>query len=292
MHAQTRVRFDGLGEMKFALRASSRGRFWSGFEAATYDISRGVAERPPATAYVIVMHLSAPVSGTCRCEGPLMDRVMGPGDIDIVPFGCAAAWRDDAPGSVLNVRLSPALVRSTAQAMQHVNPDAPYVLPRLHLKDTKLSHLGWAIVAELEGGERDRLFADGVGSAMVAHLLTCYSTARPLNFPGRLSRRQLQGVIDYIEGNLAEDLSLAELAGVAGISVSHFKALFRQTVGVPVHQYVIRQRVDFAVKLLSRGEVRLCEIAQLAGFADQSHMTRCLRRTLGLTPAALVRQYR
>jgi AraC family transcriptional regulator len=279
--------------MKFALRASSAGRFWTGFEAATYDISSGIAERPPATNYVMVMHASSPVTGTAKCEGPILYRIMRPGDIDIVPLGSAAAWRDDGPGRVLNVRLSPTLLRSTAEAMRHVNPDALSILPQLHLKDPILEHLGWALFTELEeGNQRDRLFADSIGTAIASRLLTRFSTARMVNAPSGLSRRQLQRVIDYINENLSENLSLAELAMVAGVSVSHFKALFRRTVGVPVHQYVIRQRIDFAVRSLSRHEARLSEVAQRAGFADQSHMTRCMRRTIGVTPAALVRQYR
>jgi AraC family transcriptional regulator len=293
MRAYSGANFGRLGEMKFSLRASSNGRFWNGFEAATYDISPGFADRPPATNYVLVMHLSTPVSGTARCEGPTLFRLMRPGDIDIVPLGCAATWRDDAPGSVLNVRLSPTLIRSTAQTMNRVNPDALCISPQLHLKDRKLEHLGWALVAELEEGDpHDRLLADSIGTALAAHLLTRFSSARASNAPQGLSRRQLQSVIDYINENLSEDLSLAELAVVAGVSVSHFKALFRHSVGVPVHQYVIRQRIDFAMRLLARSDARLCEIAQQAGFADQSHMTRSMRRTIGITPAALLRQYR
>lgn len=279
--------------MKFALRASSAGRFWTGFEAATYDITSGVAERAPAINYVMVMHASSPVPGTAKCEGPILYRIMRPGDIDIVPLGCAAAWRDDGPGRVLNVRLSPSLLRSTAEGMKYINPDAFHIVPQLHLKDPILEHLGWALFTELEeGNQRDRLFADSIGTALASRLLTRFATAQTISRAPGLSRRQLQRVIDYIAENLSDNLSLAELALVAGVSVSHFKALFRRSVGAPVHQYVIRQRVDFAVRLLSRQEARLSEVAQHAGFADQSHMTRCMRRTIGVTPAALMRQYR
>jgi hypothetical protein len=86
----THVRVGELGQMRFSLRASSSGRFWNGFEAATCDISAGYQERPAATNFSIVMHLSSPVTGTARCEGPTVFRIMRPGDIDIVPFGCAA----------------------------------------------------------------------------------------------------------------------------------------------------------------------------------------------------------
>ena len=67
-----------------------------------------------------------------------------------------------------------------------------------------------------------------------------------------------------------------ELAAIAGVSPSHFKTLFKQSVGMPVHQYVIRRRVEYAVELQ-------------AGFANQSHLARCMRATLGVTPGTLRR---
>src|SRR5215472_11228043 len=94
-----------LAEMQFALRASSNNRLWSGLEAATYDLSAGIAERGPAATHILVMHLSAPVAGTAKCDGPIQVRTMCPSDMDLVPYGYAAAWLDRAPGRVLNVRL-------------------------------------------------------------------------------------------------------------------------------------------------------------------------------------------
>jgi len=74
---------------------------------------------------------------------------------------------------------------------------------------------------------------------------------------------------------------------VAGVSPSHFKTLFKRSVGMPVHQYVIRTRVDYATELLQRGEGPLADIALQAGFANQSHLARCMRRIAGVTPGQL-----
>ena len=76
------------------------------------------------------------------------------------------------------------------------------------------------------------------------------------------------------------------------MSASNFKTLFKRTTGLPVHQYVIRQRVDRAVDLISRGRLRLSVAALKAGFADQSHMARCMRRVMGVTPTEVVRDSR
>jgi AraC family transcriptional regulator len=98
---------------------------------------------------------------------------------------------------------------------------------------------------------------------------------------------RLRHVIDYIEAHLDQDLTLAELAAVAGFSLSHFKPLFRQAVGMPVHRYVLERRIERARMLLAGSDKSMTEIAIEAGFAHSSHMARCLRRVLGLSPSQI-----
>jgi len=72
---------------------------------------------------------------------------------------------------------------------------------------------------------------------------------------------------------------------VAGFSLSHFKPLFRQATGTPVHRFVLERRVERARTRLLEGGRSMTEIALEAGFAHPSHMARCMRRVLGLSPA-------
>jgi AraC family transcriptional regulator len=104
-----------------------------------------------------------------------------------------------------------------------------------------------------------------------------------------LSSSQLRQVVEYIEEHLDQDLSLARLAGVVGVSASHLKTVFRRSTGLPVHEYVVQRRVERAKALLLRGELPASQVALEAGFAHQSHMARWMRRVLGVTPTAVVR---
>jgi len=276
--------------MQFLLRASSEGRQWSGFEAALYDTSGGLVEVPARTTHNVTMHMGRTAVATCRCDGPIQRRLQTPGDVDIVPVGCSTAWEDDGPTTILSIDLNAAIVRSTAESMG-LNADAVSIRPRLQVRDPKLQHIGWALRAELEAGEpNDRLYAESLGTALVAHVLRRYARVGTMVRRG-LSRSQLERVMNYIADNISSNLSLADLAAVSGLGASTFRALFKQSVGVPVHQYVIRKRVETAANLLSRGGARLSEVAVQAGFVDQSHMARCMRRILGMTPAEVVRLY-
>jgi len=98
-------------------------------------------------------------------------------------------------------------------------------------------------------------------------------------------------VISYIEDNLESELSLAEIASVAGISVSHLKTLFRHSTGTPVHQYVLRRRVERAKQLLQDRSLSIAQVAFATGFAHQSHLARHMRKILGTTPAVVRKDY-
>jgi AraC family transcriptional regulator len=99
-------------------------------------------------------------------------------------------------------------------------------------------------------------------------------------------------ILRHIDDHLSDGLSLSELCGIVGLRPSYFKTLFRRSMGMPLHQYVIRQRVDRALRLLSAHAVRLGDVAEETGFTDPSHMARWLRRITGTTPSAVVRDTR
>jgi AraC family transcriptional regulator len=106
---------------------------------------------------------------------------------------------------------------------------------------------------------------------------------------GGLSPRQLKRVVEHIEAHVDRRLALAELAAVAGVSASHFKALFKRSTGLPVHQYVVRRRVERARLLLQERTATIADVAAQTGFANQSHLARWMRRVAGVTPTDVLR---
>jgi AraC family transcriptional regulator len=116
------------------------------------------------------------------------------------------------------------------------------------------------------------------------HSCFSFDTGRSHQPVGRMAPRKLKDVLSYIEDHLHTDLSLQEVAGVAGLSVSHFKAMFREAVGMPTHQYVIRRRVEHAAELLRHSDLPISQVALESGFAHQSHLAIHTRRILGRSP--------
>ncbi|MBV8344140.1 MAG: helix-turn-helix transcriptional regulator [Candidatus Eremiobacteraeota bacterium] len=272
--------------MVFRVRTSSAGRHWNGFDAFVYEASAGFSEQR-FVRHNVSMQLGRPVLVTSRCNGETLRRLQVPGDVKIVPPGVPRVWETESPTTKLSMYVSPALMLSTADAMG-IDPDRVAIAPRLHVRDPRIEHIGWAVKAELEAADpAGRLYGDCLGVALASHLLRAYAPAAGSRCDGRFAQRRLARVLDFVRENLASDLSLAELARIAGVSPSHFKTLFKRSVGMPVHGYVIRRRVEYAAELLQDANARLADVALQAGFANQSHMARCMRRMLGVTPAGL-----
>jgi len=123
--------------------------------------------------------------------------------------------------------------------------------------------------------------------ALVLHLLANYGVAKPkVPSPrGKLTAFQLRAVLECIESQLADDVSLLTLADRAHISPFHFARLFRATVGMPPHRFVLRLRLEKASRLISAGKLTLAQVAAECGFHDQPHFTRAFQRRFRITPA-------
>ena len=232
-----------------------------GFSVARVVMPAGVTENPGAPFHLVSLHAGAPVRASCVRGGRSYVALQTRGDIEIVPRGEAGRWVDEEPAEVLLMRNDPGFLAKVAEGIG-VDPELVEVLPRVQARDAQLENLGWALEAALaEGKKVEPLFMHGLGVALATRLIKQHSMTRPARVRRALTRRQTTAVCDYIEANLSGDLSLAKLAGMAGVSPSYFKALFKAAVGVPAHRYVVRRRVARAVELIKSGDHPLAEVA-------------------------------
>jgi AraC family transcriptional regulator len=226
----------------------------------------GVLELEALPEHRVKIHAGAPVRAACRRQRFLYRR----GDVDILPAGLSDTWHEEDPGTSLILQFPPALLERAAHDMG-IEAGRARLEPRCQLRDPQIEHIAWALEAERTAGyPGGLLYAESLGMALAVHLLRRYCADAK---PPRLAR-----VTAHIESHLGEDLSIARLAAVAGLSASHFKAFFRRSTGIPVHRYVVQRRVTRARRLLEGGALPASHIALESGFAHQSHMARWLRR--------------
>lgn len=277
-----------MSEIAFSVRRSSRDRLWSGLEAIVYDASAGVDETLFAR-HCLSMHIGDPVGVTTRCDGKVAQRVQVRGDIKLIPAGFSRIWEIDEATQKLSIYLSPALLQSAAEDLG-VRGNGASLVPQLHVRDQKIEYIAWALEREIETDEpMGRLYAESLGLALCAHLLRRYASLEQPCFERGLPAPRLRRVVDYVEEHLTEDVALEDLARVANVSPSHFNRLFKRSMGLPAHQYVLRRRVELAIRMLSNETLALRDVAAQAGFASQSHMATSMRRIAGTTPGAFRR---
>jgi AraC-like DNA-binding protein len=93
----------------------------------------------------------------------------------------------------------------------------------------------------------------------------------------------LARVRDYIHEHVREHVSLAELAGIAGMSRFQLTRRFQGAYGLPLHAYHLQARLHEVKRRLTSGE-SISSVALDLGFSDQSHMHRRFKAAFGVTP--------
>jgi AraC family transcriptional regulator len=91
-------------------------------------------------------------------------------------------------------------------------------------------------------------------------------------------------VHDYIAAHLDQKITNDALAQIAGLSTAYFCEAFKQTEGMTPHCYVLQYRVRRTQQLLASTGMPLAEIADAAGFSNQSHCIQYFRKIVGVTP--------
>lgn len=89
---------------------------------------------------------------------------------------------------------------------------------------------------------------------------------------------------ELVANSWQESIALEVLARIAQLSVHHFARAFRQSLGMPPHNYIVQRRVEHAQQLLLNTDLSLSEIAVEAAFTDQSHLARHFRTIVGVSP--------
>ena len=96
--------------------------------------------------------------------------------------------------------------------------------------------------------------------------------------------RQVQTGIDYIEGRLDYDITLAEVAKAAGISQWHFQRIFKALTNETLKTYIRSRRLTNSLDKLLGTNTRIIDIALSAGFESQESFTRAFKKTFDITP--------
>jgi AraC family transcriptional regulator len=215
---------------------------------------------------------------------------MRPGDFGVTPDGVPAQVEGTGRSEFLVLAMPGAEVRAMAgRELGRPVRDFGRLHAGLHRDDRLAALLGWLWQDAEAGGIGGRLFADGALTMVVARLLA--HAEQPLRPPrGGLAPWQLKRVLAAMEAAPEQDMGLAELAALVGLSPFHFARAFKASTGEPPHRYRMRRRVERAKELLAGSGDPVTEIAHACGFASSQHLATVFRRLVGTTPTAFRRE--
>jgi AraC family transcriptional regulator len=172
-------------------------------------------------------------------------------------------------------------------AQEHEVPGNGQLVHRVIVQDPTILQVAQLLTAEVKSaGLAGNLYVESLRNLLAVHLLRNYTEVPNASTgeTGAIALWQLQQVKDYIEDNLAENLTIAELAALIPLSQFHFARAFKAAVGEPPHRYVLRRRVEQAKVLLSVTKLPIADIAARVGFVNQSHFSAQFRKLVGATP--------
>ena len=217
--------------------------------------------------------------GTRTVHTPAGDVCIAPGELFVLnPQQPHAATDADTCYHVASIRPGVMVAFAGGASGLAVQP--------VRIADRQLAHAMRRLCALAEH-DHDPLERETLLAQLVARLVTHCSACDLPQSPGGT----IQQARDYIHAHYARKLNLTELAAVCHLSPYHFQRVFVDQAGVSPHDYLVHVRIQHGKALLRQG-MPIADVAQAAGFVDQSHFTRSFKRVVGLTPGYFARQHR
>lgn len=210
------------------------------------------------------------------------------GAIALQPFE-GAHWRFERPVSFVHFYVPFALVGTVAESLFERSLAHADLHMSSAIRERSFCVAAHAVKHGLSAHEPTNLLLDSWALVLAEPLVRQFSShaQRPGRGGfGKIPARGVAQVVGHIEAGIDQDLRLASLADVAGMSVYHFARSFRETAGVSPHAYVLSRRIRRSQELLQWGKGSLAEVAIACGFSSQAHFTTAFQRSVGVTPGA------
>lgn len=271
------------GELTF----DSKSQNWKHVRMQGYRLQSLDVPIPPLRDYLIVACRGGVTQMSRKSSGPWRSENVGPGSVSLLSRATGSHWNWAVPIEVQHLYIAPSRLAEIASDAYDRDIGHITLSDVLRADDPVLVNAVSALADELWcGGLCDSLYVEAITNQICIRLLRNYVDElreRPKAKKG-LSPEQRRRVQKFIDDNLERNVSLAEIAHIAGISVFYLIRQFKATFGCPPYAFLMRRRLERARCMIESEKTPLKFVAMSCGFSDQSHMTRLFRRTYSTTP--------
>jgi AraC family transcriptional regulator len=259
---------------------------WPGVEVHRYHIA--TVEGPEHTLPylgVFLPHVQEPFHARLEVGGRTLSARFTNQSVSVIPPGILRQFsRDSAvPYELTAILIDPLMLAGISRAQTGL--DFPNIIPQFGIVDPLIRSIGMMLDNEMESeNPNPRIYAESLLAALVAQIFSRYTDRQTGARNTGAHGVQIRRAVEYINQHMDGDLRLEDIAKVANMSKYHFAKVFRQVVGMPPHQYLVRMRVEKARKLLIESEMSITEVANLVGYEDTGQFSEQFLKIVGATP--------
>lgn len=207
------------------------------------------------------------------------------GSFNFTPAGSTLKSVGEHPTKALLISMDPQFLRRSVSACSENKP-----LPALAGQvNATITHIGRLFEDFFRNGQvGGRLYFESLGILLAVEAFKqCFTdSAHKEGHTALLSSSPIKRALEFIRQNIDRDLSISQIAQVAGMSPYHFARCFKKATGSSPHRYLIHLRINQAMQLLKAPDRSIADVALSCGFSDQSHFTHTFKHVVGLTPVA------
>jgi AraC family transcriptional regulator len=247
--------------------------------------------QPALNDNILCMHLGGAKKVQRWRDGRMTVHDVELGALTILPAHQVNRWLTTGPVDFAHLTLTDALIEqilteefgdalATSQLLDRVGIRDPYL-------ETLFRNLLLAIETRTDGGH---LYRDSLLVVLATTLISHHSSIRTrekgsvLTPKGGLAGWRLRRVMDYMEADLAADVTLAELTTLTGLSRAQFFRAFKQSTGLSPHLYRSTLRLDRARTLLDETSFSVEAVAGAVGLHEGARFSARFKQRFGVTP--------
>lgn len=281
----------GITPIESAKRLGTGGQRWLS-ESVYVSVNKKIEFRFQGGAHLLVLYNEgARKNGETWIDDLQSSRLRNfTRKLTFVPAGCVyREWHEtSAPVRIIFLYLDPS-------AFHNADDVENCFHPRIHFEDSTVWETASKLTNVIERSQaRCGAYLEAL-SGVLGHELSRVNrevVGEPGVSRGGLAGWQKRKVAHYIEEHLSEQFCLLKLAELAQLSLHHFCRAFKQSFGIPAHQYQVYRRMEAAKVLLADRTTSVTQIALSVGYAQTSSFSSAFRKTTGWTPAAYRRQFK
>jgi AraC family transcriptional regulator len=259
---------------------------WSGIAIENYTTPAVFIPRHEHLEHFLQVALSSAVKYEVSTRGRNLRFTSRPGTIFLLPRGTVDEVNWAGPTHRIAVAIHRSLLTNALDETSHETEIE--LTEHWNLIDRHISALLMEMTADLEDGSpAGTIYGESLANTLAVYLVKRYAVRRvtPVVLKGGLPGNRLKRVLDYIADSLEENISLSQLAAIAGMSPHYFSELFKQSTGHAPHNYVLVQRIERAKQKLRDPQRSIIDAGLDAGFQNSSHFARMFRKLVGTTPS-------